>query len=592
MGLFGPSDEKPLTRLLPERSYLYYKYPQKNSEYSVEFYLPIFENIEISESQRPNLGTYDLLGRSGNLFSYHGAKSRDFNIRFHITLPHVVEYISNYGMSEQFTDSFRYFSSERDYNKRMFFVSQVKAKDQGRAHQSSLFNGATDIQHGVGFKNVYYDQSLARYSSLLPEKNEVETLLEDLNNFTRNTFRIPVIENISQILNIFKKERPKVLKNAISYFMLLINVIRTSTLNNAKNTTLGPPTIYLNHGNMYNNIPCICTNFSIRLVSENGYDLKTMTPRRVEVNLNLSENRTGNFGAFVPFGRININSENLAGWEAIMEYRTLDPWNSTFGQYDSDLKNVEAWEAQQKAANEAGLAAQKENQSRAEDRNTQIRDIKDQEEGARIERRDQERRRIESEAADSTTYPVEIGNKEAIVTIDPIDQPGPTVGQTFDPNAGGAYKGDDGLYYPLPDPPRGGSSEPRYIDDVPGLTIDRSAGQFYINDQGQQVPLNSSPDFGGSVNEAFETASRSQAQYSNNLTSEQRSTGQGEIRAFDIVDQGQSYGRGLNLPPLQSLEPVISQPQPPIQSGIPFEPITPVLPLPLNINEVPGRGGN
>lgn len=345
MGLFGPQDDKPLTRLLPERSYLYYKYPQKNSDYSVEFYLPFFENIEISENQRPSLGTYDILGRAGNLFSYHGAKSRDFNLRFYITLPHVVEYISNYGMSEQFTDSFRYFSSERDYQKRMFFVSKVKGKLNGRDDDTAYFANATDINHGEGFKNTYYDKSLARYSSLLPEKSEIQQLLEELNTLGRNAFRIPVIENISQILNIFKKERPKVLKNAISYFMLLINVIRTSTLNNSKNTSLGPPTIYINHGTMYNNIPCVCTNYSVRLVSENGYDLKTFTPRRVEINMNLSENRTGDFGGFVPFGY--VKSENIAGWEAVMEYRTLDPWNSTFGQYDSDLKNVEAWEAEQ-----------------------------------------------------------------------------------------------------------------------------------------------------------------------------------------------------------------------------------------------------
>jgi len=124
--------------------------------------------------------------------------------------------------------------------------------------------------------------------------------------------------------------------------MLMINVVRTSTLNNAKNTSLGPPTIYLNHGSMYNNIPCICTNYSLRLVSENGYDLKTMTPRRIEVSLSLSENRTGDFDAFIPFNF--VKGENLAGWEAVIENRTLDPWNSTFGSWDADWANLAAWE--------------------------------------------------------------------------------------------------------------------------------------------------------------------------------------------------------------------------------------------------------
>lgn len=347
MVLYGPKQENRLiSRLLPERSYLYYKYPQKNNDYAVEFYLPIIENIEVSESQRPNLGTYDLLGRAGNLFSYHGAKSREFSLKFYITLPHLVEYIVNYGMNEQFTDSFRFFSNQRDYEKKMFFQSNLK-------RNYNTLAGATDIEMGEVNKNLYYNQSLAKYSNLLPPKSELEQIIEEFNILGNELFKLPVLENLGDVLNIFRIERPKVLKNAISYLMLMINVVRTSTLNNAKNTSLGPPTIYLNHGTMYNNIPCICTNYSLRLVSENGYDLKTMTPRRIEVSLSLSENRTGDFDAFVPFEF--IKGENLAGWEAVMEHRTLDPWNSTFGSYDADFKNLASWEAA--AAADADRAA-------------------------------------------------------------------------------------------------------------------------------------------------------------------------------------------------------------------------------------------
>ena len=352
MGLFGPDETKPLTRLLPERSYLYYKYPQKSADRSVEFYFPFLENIDISESQRPNLGTYDLLGRAGNLFSYHGARSRDFQLRFYITLPHVFEYIVNYGMNEQFTDSFRYFSSERE-NEKMKFYSSVR--------KGEFLEKSNDIELGEVNKNRYYNKALSRYGDLLPPKSEIDQILEELNTFGRNVFKIPVIENVSQIFNLFKRERPRQLKNAISYFMLLVNVIRTSTLNNSKNTSLGPPTIYINHGTMYNNIPCVCTNYNIRLVSENGYDLKTMNPKRVEVTMSFSENRTGDFGGFKPFSY--IQGENLAGWEAVMEERTLDPWNSTFGDYDADLRNLDAWEAaaaadRQAAGNKGNLTNQ------------------------------------------------------------------------------------------------------------------------------------------------------------------------------------------------------------------------------------------
>jgi hypothetical protein len=335
--LYGNKEVTFNPRLLPERSYLYYKYPQRSTERSIEFYFPILENLEIAETQRPNLGVYDILGRPGNLFSYHGSKSREFSIKFFITLPNLIDHINNVGLNAQFSDSFRYFYSERELNRRMFL------KQQERVNWETL-----GMDPGASYNDIYYKNSISKYDSFLPPKNELDSLLEQLSQFT-NALKIPVFENPAQILNLFKKERPRVLKNAISYFMLLINVVRTSTINNSSNTSLSPPTIYINHGTMYNNIPCVCTNYNLRIVSENGYELKNMNPRRVEVTMNLSENRTGNFGDFIPWSKVIYtieNAENITGWESILNHRTMDPWNSTFGEYDSDLVNLTAWEAE------------------------------------------------------------------------------------------------------------------------------------------------------------------------------------------------------------------------------------------------------
>jgi hypothetical protein len=336
--LYGQKEVTFSPRLLPERSYLYYKYPQRSTDRAIEFYFPILENVEISESQRPNLGVYDILGRPGNLFSYHGSKSREFSLRFFITLPNLIDHINNVGLNSQFSDSFRYFYSEREFNKRMFLKQQEKTNWETLSRDP-----------GITYNDIYYKNSLSKYDSFLPPKNELDSLLEQLSQFT-NALKIPVFENPAQILNLFKKERPRVLKNAINYFMLLINVVRTSTINNSSNTSLSPPTIYINHGTMYNNIPCVCTNYSLRIVSENGYELKNMNPRRVEVTINLSENRTGNFGDFIPWSRVIHtieNAENATGWESIINHRTMDPWNSTFGEYDTDLVNLTAWEKEQ-----------------------------------------------------------------------------------------------------------------------------------------------------------------------------------------------------------------------------------------------------
>lgn len=306
-------------RYLAERSYLYYQYPQPAGKRSLEFYFPFLENIDISENQKPNLATYDLLGRNGNLFAYLGARSREFTIRFSITLPNVLDYITNVGLGSQFS------------------LGPMKKRDY---YQTAKNNLPLDDFTSNTINEKYKLSKL--FNNI---KNRVgETLQSGLSTINEDYRFNPLVYNYSisegsvfgnnetdrRILNYLEKEATsltttnKSAKDAINYVVLLLNVIRTSTINNSKNTSLGPPAIYINHGTMYNNIPCICTGFSIDVKNNSGYDLVSLTPRQISISLNLSENRTGNFGDFKPF-RL-IESENLAGWEALVEEGTMDPY--------------------------------------------------------------------------------------------------------------------------------------------------------------------------------------------------------------------------------------------------------------------------
>lgn len=330
------------SRYLPERSYLYYKYPQPAQRESLEFYFPLFENVDISESQRSNLGSYDLIGRAGTLYSYHGAKSREFNLKFYITLPNILDYVSNVGFNSQFANSFRYFGDRKQFEKQKFLNSIGTAFGKSFNYPEGNIGGPkSNITDAGGyFRNKdggIYQQYLTaedKYENFRQEDlTGIEKFFEGLNaavtKFSNSLGSFSLVD-------LFRKpssSEPK--RNYIEYFILLINIVRTSTLNNSKNTNLGPPMIYINHGTLYNNIPCVCTNYSIRLVTDAGYHLKTMTPHRVEISLNLSETRVGNFGDFKPFDY--IQGENLAGWEAIVDQKTLDPYNDTFGTYDKDL---------------------------------------------------------------------------------------------------------------------------------------------------------------------------------------------------------------------------------------------------------------
>lgn len=312
------------SRYLAERSYLYYQYPQASNERSIEFYLPMLENIEITESQRPNLATYDLIGRSGNLYSYLGAKSREFTLRFNITLPNILDYITNVGLNQQFKNSFRYFYNERTNNVRQFL------KYSGRNEQLK-----------VGDVN-YYQKAKSKLASFNPNLNgATET------NFMQNFVKF--FKDLGVLNQNYSKNTNPTLQEAVNYLILWTNILRTSTINKSTDTSLGPPMIYINHGTMYNNIPCICTGFNISIRTAAGYDLTSFTPRQIEVSLNLSENRTGNFKNFKPFvygESLDVyEGENLAGWEAVIEYGTMDPNNATFGEDNLDATEVARIEA-------------------------------------------------------------------------------------------------------------------------------------------------------------------------------------------------------------------------------------------------------
>jgi hypothetical protein len=120
-------------------------------------------------------------------------------------------------------------------------------------------------------------------------------------------------------------------KNQLKYRVIDLiiywtNIVRSSVVNYAKNPIYGPPIIRLNHGILYQDIPCVCTSYSIDFEEQAGYDLDTLLPRKIKISMKLEELRTGDFGDFEPKGEA-VKRDNLAGWEAVVlgETNSMDP---------------------------------------------------------------------------------------------------------------------------------------------------------------------------------------------------------------------------------------------------------------------------
>lgn len=294
-------------RYLAERSNLLFEYPLPSAQ-TIFTYLPLLENMDISESKKANYATYDLISRSNSLYAYLGAKSRTVTLRFNITLPNVIEYLSKEGLSNYFRGNFNLFYLDQDTQRKIFLNNQG---------EPNLTTPTPTTQYSQYFiHKAYFEKLIGRSTNSNVDSGLFNSII---NAFAPNTNQDRA--NASD----------KRLKECIDLILLWVNMVRTSTSNNALNPTMGPPIIRINHGTMYNNVPFVCTSHNIRIINNAGFELNSLTPRQIEITMSLDEVRHGDFTEFTPFGVNDPKGDNHAGWEAVIGYGTTDPYNG--GEY-------------------------------------------------------------------------------------------------------------------------------------------------------------------------------------------------------------------------------------------------------------------
>ena len=289
-----------MDRKLPERSRLIFEFPTQPRPFVA--YLPFFENIKISESKSANYAKYNPIARSSPLFAYTGAEARRIKLKFNMSLPHIVSQMSVPNMSKYITGGYGYWGSKAERDK--FFKSAIQntnaTSPAGEARQDFLntLTVTETIRDSAG-NYLELEQVKARHNLYSPDINED---------------RATSLDNLySEELSNGMKTKMQVI-NVINYW---ISLIRSSVVNNADFPAQGPPIIRLSHGILYQESPFICQDYSININDQKGgYDVQTLLPRIIEVNMNLDEVRAGNFTRFGQ-GQ-HIIRDNLAGWEQLM----------------------------------------------------------------------------------------------------------------------------------------------------------------------------------------------------------------------------------------------------------------------------------
>lgn len=315
-------------RLLHERSHLALEFPQSNQR-AIRTFIPFLENPQISERGKIRLNNYDLIGRAGQLFSYGGAESRRISLTFNISLLHVIETNISEGITDKFKRQFRVFFTESEQAKYAFQMKKMAEAFAGVALPEQAFGfgvsqgTAADLKIQDPKGNGRDHASIHReyYRKIIGDITGEQLEQEESESFLAPILSEAGIATLSQGY--------KELDDVIDLVYCWVNLIRASILNNSRSSLYGPPIVRLTHGPMYNNIPCLVEDYSIQIVDEIGYEVQTLTPKRLQIQLNLIESRTGNFNKYEATQL--ETGDNVTGWESIIENNDIDPYNGLIG---------------------------------------------------------------------------------------------------------------------------------------------------------------------------------------------------------------------------------------------------------------------
>jgi len=274
-------------RFLSERSRIEFHYGGKENKI---VFLPFYENPVIKESQQATYAEYNPVGRSGSLYAYMGAKSRTLKVDMTYTLPHLA-------MHEMGINRFmRVFANNGPESEKALFT-------QSSDYSANPKPGDANKSLALAVKKEYYNLRNEGNS------NVVGPQLEDLGGNTQA---------------ILASMAPTEMTNVIDTLLFFMAVLRTSVVNKATDPMQGPPLLRLTFGTLYQSVPCICKSYNISWDEGSGYDLDTLTPRKIRIQLTLNELRVGDFGEYEP--AVFLDRDNLTGWEsAVNSPYTIDP---------------------------------------------------------------------------------------------------------------------------------------------------------------------------------------------------------------------------------------------------------------------------
>jgi len=346
--------------LLEYKSRLYIRFPKSHEGgRPMQVVIPFYEDPIIKERKRSRFATHSPIGRSSNLYTYLGSDSREFDISFGLTLPHLIQMTANnisrtsLGIEDVTSMAMqgRFFDGVEDGVMSNPEISQTPG---GSPKSSNYYNkwvgnwlGAIQLAQGHlddnqnimkgnmnpgpqftpppnsaggAIPNSSYSTA-AKLLAAQGSQTKVDEVLHLFNDvLLSNKKGLPLSK---KGLVLYLAQKNGIHYKNVQYIMDLITywveVIRATTYTDTFNPVMGPPIVVIEHGILYRKIPCITESYSIEFDPRAGYERDTLLPRKLLINLTLKENRSGDFGTFDSGAVHAIKGNNLAGYEVLFD---------------------------------------------------------------------------------------------------------------------------------------------------------------------------------------------------------------------------------------------------------------------------------
>lgn len=249
-------------------------------DFPIRKFLPFLGDVTVTESRKANYVDYIPISRNSSVPFYTGSESRQFKVTYEISPNFLLQNPGFVDFIKDFKDGLG--SGNAEDPTQIFFPNR----------------DPQTVANSFSFKRPYGTDRITEKGVFASDLNE-----------------------------------DKLVYSFVDY---QINLIRSSVINNAIDPTKGPPVVRLSHGLLYQNIPCICKDYSVEQVfddsNKKNYHTKyKVSKHKVQISINLQEFRTGDFlqTQFDPAS--TVSRDNIVGWEQIISgNKSLDPINPIY----------------------------------------------------------------------------------------------------------------------------------------------------------------------------------------------------------------------------------------------------------------------